>query len=162
MERKLMSSIRLHSRLGVNPRLTICRRCGGTGEELILLGDKNYVDTCSCGLHVYGGISGISPCPKCKATGGVKRRTLEDNERLPSGSLCRDCEKEAKEFAKIVADGGIYFKCEECKREGVIKPESGCSISVRKKLNFAAPDPCGIEFQKCEQHTPGHPDKPDE
>lgn len=150
-----MSSIRLHPTLGVNPRLTICPGCGGTGDELILLGIRNYIDKCSgCGLQMYGGgPDSNNPCPTCGRYGSFYRlRDLAEFEKLMSPNLCKKCVKRQKACREMVAAGGIHFRCKECDAEGAIKADHDLSKRVREQMKIEAPKPCGVEFEKCEQH----------
>lgn len=96
-----MSGITLHDKLGVNPRLTycVCPVCGKeqTGEELLLLGSRNYIDICDgCGAHHIGGVDsrhGRRTCSRegCGAT-SFTRRELSESERIPLGAkVCEEC-----------------------------------------------------------------------
>ena len=156
-----MGSIQLHKTKGVNPFLTTCPRCGGTGPEIILVGSRDYKDICEvCGQVYIGGAD-----PKTKREGCLRERlgandekvrcnsvhfrreSLEENEKLPGG-LCHDCEAELKVHEEVVAAGGIYWKCADCKRAGVIKHTSPLAGLVRKDAGIEPPDPVGVEFAK--------------
>jgi len=139
-------SLRLHKEKGVNARLTYCPRCGGEGPDLVLVGAHDKVYKClSCGMVHFGGRPKGGRCQEC--AGDVKfERKLEDHEKLPGG-LCEKCEEEAAEHKKIVEEGGVYFKCRDCKIEGVMKP-SDFTKMVREQLDVQPPKPCGIEFNK--------------
>jgi hypothetical protein len=145
-----MSLITLHPTLGLNPRLTYCTRCGRDGPDLMLLGNRNWKRKCaSCGCINYGA-SAKDDCGSC----GVKlwnseRIELEEREKLP-GSLCNDCQKEVDQHAAIVAEGGIYWKCRDCKKGGVIWGSSELAKRVREKMGVEPPKPCGVEFTKAE------------
>ena len=138
-------SIRLHKEKFLNPHLTFCPRCGGDGPDLLLLGAVDKVYRClKCGMLHIGYPKG-KICQKC--SGDVEfERKLDDHERLP-GNWCDACEKEAKEHEEIVDAGGIYFKCADCKVEGVLKPSEYTEL-VRKQIGVEAPKPCGIEYTK--------------
>jgi hypothetical protein len=153
-----MSSLQLHPSLGINAHLTFCPRCGGDGPDLMLIGSRTSILQCnSCGITIYGH-KPSKPCPKCKnggpySTGNFTHvGTIGERDKLP-GSLCDKCKAEIESFKKIVADGGIYFKCKTCKNTGVIKSKSDICRLVREKLKVEKPDPCGIEFENCEQHA---------
>lgn len=133
----------LHPEKGVNPRLTVCVRCGKE-NGLILLGkwDRNFrcaaCDTITIGAQRH-------KCDKCGGTRG-EMEPIDDNARVPSG-LCTECEAEVKEHAAIVAAGGVYWQCEDCKRSGVIKP-SPFANDVRKQHGLTNGEPCGVAFNK--------------
>ena len=136
-------SIQLHKPNCINPHMTFCPQCGGEGREIILLGAKDSVGHCdNCSLDVIG----AGKCPKCKTRTRVVRK-IEDHERLP-GSLCEKCEAEQKKFAEAVAAGGVYWRCIDCKREGVIKATVPYAKTVREALKLPAPTPCGVEFKE--------------
>jgi hypothetical protein len=142
-----VSSIKLHPEKGVNPKLTYCGRCGGPGSELVLVGADEWVYTCSsCSTTVFGYGSGT--CPKCQETRTLNRvRKMEDNEKLPGG-LCEACEKEVAEHKAVVEAGGVYFMCEDCGVEGVIKGTAPLAKMAREKLKVEAPKPLGVKFSK--------------
>ena len=151
-----MGNLPLHKEKGVNPRLTVCPRCGGDGSELILVGALDRVSVCkSCGLKHYGHM-GCS----CQTCGGslVFDHCLKEGEKLP-GSLCESCEKEVKTFQAVVAAGGIYFRCKDCKANGVIKPDHEISKAVRAQSKIEPPNPVGIEFDREHSCPSCGPDK---
>lgn len=159
-----MSGIILDPIHGVNPHLTFCPRCGGEGPDLMLIGNRTRIDTCPhCKTVVYGGVDLVKGCPKCKAKRhqGESWQTgrIQEGDKLP-GSLCASCEKEQKEHAEAVKAGGIYFRCTACGKTGVVKNNDNTRelcARVRHKLNVPDGEPCGIEFDKCEQHGEGQP-----
>jgi hypothetical protein len=58
--------IYLHTEKGVNPHLTFCRRCGDTGPEIMMLGNRDSVTTCpACKTANYGS----RPSEKCGSCG---------------------------------------------------------------------------------------------
>jgi hypothetical protein len=155
-------SILLHPTTGVNPHLTYCTRCGGDVNMLMLLGNQNHVYKCRyCRKIGFGSPSGYpkDECPDGYSTsaGGFKhhdwefQRELEDHEKLPGG-LCDTCIAEIEEHKKIVAAGGIYWRCLKCKKEGVIRAGNEFVVSVRRAHKLDEPDtdgvykPCGVEF----------------
>lgn len=126
----MSKGITLHPTKGVNPRLTICPRCGKDGPELVLMGTRDYFVTCpSCGMRGYGGFN-QETCPNCKAHVSGHRTPIEDHEKIP-GSLCDDCKNEIKHHRELVEAGGVYWKCNDCHREGVIKRTSKFAQHVR-------------------------------
>ena len=100
-----MGSIELHSKKGVNPRVTVCRNCG-KDVGIVLLGWREFITTCpSCHMALIGG----GKCPKCKVS-GVNRREIPDHETLPI-ELCDDCQKKEEAAAEVVRQGGIFWRC---------------------------------------------------
>jgi hypothetical protein len=154
-----MGSITLHPKLGVNPRLTFCPQCGKEGTGLVMLGIRNCKTECpECHTVNYGSRPG-DRCGHCnQQMFGGKQEELGEFEKLP-GELCDECKAEREEFAKIVAEGGVYWKCKQCALRGVLKPTAPLAALVREKLNMPAPKPCGIEFEKCEEHAAGEEKK---
>jgi hypothetical protein len=146
----MSGSIHLHKEKGVNPKLTYCPRCGGDGRDLILIGTRENVFQCaSCKIHIFGHTTS-EPCPKCQDRGPhTFVRKIEDHEKLPGG-LCESCEKETKLHEQVVAEGGIYFECSDCKKSGVIKVTAPLAGIVREKLGIKAPAPCGVQFTKAD------------
>lgn len=141
----------LHPEKGVNPRLTTCARCGGEGRGLILLGKFDYKDVCnSCKTIHYGGANrdprtNRRACNNCGSE-VFTRQSIDEHEKIPHG-LCHFCEKEVALHKKLVEEGGVYWRCRDCKASGVIK-DSPFTKLVRENLNIEAPQPCGIEFSK--------------
>jgi len=103
-------------------------------------------------------------CPQCGKSVGVvmdrrMRETFEDGVPVVDDKPCDECRKELESFAKIVAEGGIYFKCEKCNRDGVIRlTDSSREFveDVRHSIFGDDPEwktkPCGVEFTACNQH----------
>jgi len=142
----MSGSIQLHPTLGVNPKLTICTRCGKDGDELILIGAKEWLVQCdNCHIKIYGG----GPCPSCKSTRVSRIRKIGEHERLPSTSPCKECRKELSVHAEMVRQGGVFFKCKGCGVDGVVKPTAELAKLVRKKMAIAPPDPVGVELGTC-------------
>lgn len=149
-------SIVLHSTKGVNPRVTVCRNCG-KDVGIALLGARDGVYTCTqCDAKSVGGRPGkdrpghlgACVCPSCGARDSyVKERTLEDHEKLPI-DLCDDCIKAEEACQQVVKEGGIFWRCVDCKSTGAIKGDAELAKQVRKEMGIPAPKPCGIEFSR--------------
>jgi len=144
-----MSSISLHKTKGVNPRLTFCPNCGGEGPDIVLLGSRERKVTCDkCGCVNYGS-SRAGKCGRCEQPlfdGKVEK--IDEYERLP-GSLCAECERVLEEQKRVVAEGGVLFKCKKCGSEGAIKANASLAKEVRKQLGIEPPKPCGVELESC-------------
>jgi transposase-like protein len=145
----MSESIRL-GRFGLNPIMCYCPRCGKDNGEIALPGMMHRYWCSRCREHTAFGQKRPDQCPKCNNT---KEYLSADGEyetsstdRAP-GSLCNSCEKEIEEHKAIVANGGVYWKCSNCKSEGVVKAEAELSKAVRK--DHPAPDPIGVELESC-------------
>ena len=143
-----MSSIRLHKKKGVNPKLTFCVRCGGKAEEIILLGANDGKYECStCGMISFGH-QPQGRCPRCKQDYLMTRiGNVDEHEKLPAYEYCDDCIKEIKDHKEIVAKGGVYWKCSKCNNSGVIKVSAPLAAQVRKQHKIDPPGECGIDFE---------------
>ena len=144
--------VTLHPAKGVNPFLTTCHQCG-KDVGLVLLGVKDYIDTCTnCNAPHVGGMEGrgcYRKCMKCGEIGTPDRRHLEKDEKLPI-EICDDCKKLNEEVKKMVAEGGIHFRCTKCGSAGGIKKDTPLSKLVREKMNIPT-GPCGVELDECPQ-----------
>ncbi len=141
----MTDSIRLHPVHGVNPKLTYCPRCGGEGQDLVLIGADDDKFTCAvCGTTSFGARKCLKP--DCGSANG-RREKIGERERLPGG-LCAACEAEVDVHKREVAAGGVYFRCTDCGAQGVIKAGVPFSRDVRKAHNLPPPAPCGVEFSK--------------
>jgi hypothetical protein len=140
--------MQLDKEKGVNPFRTYCPRCGGEGRELILVGNRQYTQTCpSCGVVNFGGVD-HGKCGHCQGEmEEVKKVKIPDGELLPGG-LCEKCEKEVKEFKELVAAGGIYWKC-KCGAGGVVKANTQTAVEFRKAVGVEAPEPVGMKVENC-------------
>lgn len=145
-------SIPLHPDRGLDPHLTYCPRCHNETQEIIV-GDNRKLTNNRTGQ--------VALCPRDKVTktmrelgwhpSDVDKLEVEPNERLPASDLCDTCKDELTEFGKIVAAGGVHWRCADCHREGVIH-KSAFAEAVREANKTPAPDPCGVEFPACEEH----------
>lgn len=140
-----MEGITLHQKLGLNPRLTFCVRCGGETNELALLGNKNWIYKCGdCGAKFVGGAP--VRCPKCGGRSFDRDRELSDGERIPSGDLCDKCKAQLEELKQVVEEGGVFWRCSDCGSEGAIR-KSDFADEVRKAANILTGQ-CGVQFSK--------------
>lgn len=105
-----MPDIRLHSKLGVNPRMVNihCRLCGKKeGDSIVLLGSANYRQKCNaCGVWSFGGfnrpkMSSYSEymddhnktCPSCGSTDAGERVELQDWDQIETVGTCKECKE---------------------------------------------------------------------
>jgi tRNA(Ile2) C34 agmatinyltransferase TiaS len=142
-------NIYLHKEKGVNPRLMVCIRCGeSTG--VALLGTKEYTARCSnCDMTVIGVGRGGGKCPKCEQPARDDIRKIEDHERLPdTEKLCKECDENETQQKKMVAKGGVYFRCTDCKATGAVRADHPLSQDIRESAGVKPPEPISVEFTK--------------
>jgi len=147
-----MSRITLHPAKGLNPKMTICASCG-KDVGLVLLGNKNKKAICrDCGLVHYGESNfGRKPLRKCKSCKSTNLEfALIEEERLPI-EMCDECAEQQKIFNEEIARGGVYFMCEGCKAQGVIKADTDFAKNFREEYDLPAPFPAGVKFIDCPQ-----------
>jgi hypothetical protein len=138
--------MRIHPKKGVNPRMSCCFKCGkDVGIVLLGVHEKKYQCN-SCDLMHIGGIPKNGMCP-CGSYSLTDRGKIGEYEKIPS-EICPKCEAIDKEMKSIVADGGIYWKCKDCKSDGAIKKDHPICAEVRKELDIPAPKSCGVELSK--------------
>ena len=146
-----MSDLILHPEKGVNPRLTFCMQCGGDGEDLIMLGANESKYTCpECGCVHYGRPD-KRQCGQCGQhfhRDNWRREKIGEYEKLPASRPCALCREKNEECAKVVAEGGIHWRCKDCGSAGAIRAASELAIDIRKQMGIEAPAPCGVEFDK--------------
>ena len=136
-------SITLSKQFGVNPSLTYCPRCGEDAPEILLLGNAQDYECTSCHKHIVG--KRPKECPFCKSVLIVHRGPYDGSRnRLPASDLCDKCKELIKELKEELGKGGVAWKCQDCKSEGVIKHDVAVAIEFRKQY----PDKGGITFTK--------------
>ena len=146
-------NIELDAELGVNPHLGMCPKCGKDNGEILMIGQRKTKLKCNNCESVIYGHRRSEPCPKCGERDNFTHwGSIEEHDKIPT-SLCSDCLKEREEQAKLVAEGGIYFKCAKCSTTGVVLKHAGLAKAVRKQMKIKAPAPCGVQFESCEEHT---------
>lgn len=152
-----MSTIPLHKERGLDPHLTFCPKCGGEGTGLTI-GELRKAEVNTSGQYVYANRG------KTTQTGidlekqniinsryDLHWEEVKEGEKVPDSEPCENCKAEIDEHSKIVSEGGVYFRCAKCKCTGVIKPNE-FTEAIRKHSNIKTPNPCGVEFEKCEEH----------
>lgn len=143
----MSGNIRLHKEKGLNPRMTFCPGCGSHTDEIMLVGERNFVETClSCGASHYGGADDNS-CKRCGNI-GFDRRELQDSERVPGFELCRDCKEKREEIEKAIGEGAVFFMCGKCGNEGLVNGDSAFAIAVRKEAKQPT-GPIGVKVPVC-------------
>lgn len=142
-------SIPVSEKHGINPCMEICARCGKDTGSLLLAGRTHEYWCRDCKIKIYAQKPACPHAEKGERHDMERKRSdVEMPRHIKSGALCDDCEKEADEHAKVVVDGGVYFRCRDCKISGVVKADSLLAADVRKQHGIAAPEPCGVEFDK--------------
>jgi len=149
-----MSNIPLHPERGLDLHLTSCPKCGGDAEELTL-GALRKAEVTK-GQYVYANVGKTSRTAQDLIRNKVidyasqlHWEPVEENERVPASQPCKACMDEMEEHAAVVKEGGVYFKCLECSRTGVLKANSQLSIDIRSHAGIHAPDPIGFEHEGC-------------
>jgi hypothetical protein len=131
----------LHPVRGLNPHLACCSRCGKENGEVVLLGANDRKYECrDCGALNLG----RATCGYCGSTRTQDVGVIVEHERIPTG-FCEDCRKAVELHAKIVADGGVYFACEDCGTSGVIPPSRFAS-AIRHRAGISPPKPVGVKL----------------
>ena len=137
--------VTLHPTKGANPFITTCRYCGKE-VGLVLLGIRDYIDTCKrCGTSHIGGME-KQVCMKCEDVQSFDRRRLKYGETIPS-DLCPECKLKLEATNKLVAEGGIYFKC-KCGSMGAIKADAPIAKMVRERSQTPT-GPVGVNLDSC-------------
>lgn len=141
-----MSTIPLHPERGIDPHFEACVTCGEDtgalvlGHTLVLLDADGKI----CGYKSRG-----RPLAKA-ASQAVSQRELEERERVYTGT-CDKCAERQDLSRKMVEEGGIYLKCEECRFYGALK-KTPLADKVREDMATPAPDLCGLNFTCCKDH----------
>ena len=140
-----MSSIRLDPERGVNPCVMRCEWCG-EGHSVGLLGIGGYKAKCQKCDKTNVGNKNQHTCadPNCKGMLGESER-MGESESIVSG-LCDKCLENQSQQAKMVKEGGVYWKCSKCNCEGSLRGEHAISMAVRTSSGINAPDPVGFDF----------------
>lgn len=131
-----MSGIPLDPKLGVNAKLTFCRRCGGEARELMLIGSNKGIYKCAAGHTMFGRPTpntSSGDCPSCgRLTSWTKTGEIGEYDKLPSSEPCDSCKEELAEHEKLVDQGGVYVKCVDCGVQGVAKPGTNYAKFIRE------------------------------
>jgi Zn finger protein HypA/HybF involved in hydrogenase expression len=141
-------SIRLSKKHGVNPHLTICPRCGGDSNELILTGAAHKFE-CSWCHQIMLGLPKDGRCPKCERSfrgfPPISHGEMKPDEKMLATQPCDKCKEEIASFTLEISRGGIPVRCKDCGMEGVIKAEHPMARAVRKQNDGKT---VGLEFTK--------------
>jgi hypothetical protein len=144
-----MSNIPIHPERGLDPHICACRKCGKetgamtVGHMKVLVNNTGRIKTYFSTDQAGRALDIQEP--------GDHIREVGEHESVYIG-LCDECESEEKEHHSIVKEGGVFWKCKECHRDGVIK-KSGFADHIRSHMGIEAPKPCGVEFEKCSEHN---------
>lgn len=152
-------SIPLHPTRGLDPHICICPRCGEDNGELTI--GVTYTGTDEHGRRHYFSRGKRRVEERQHNVTITDVSEVEENEKIPT-SLCEKCKNELKAEKVAVQGGGVYFRCDECGLQGVVKNrESSAAFckQVREANNVPfLPDsldnaPAGIAFETCEHHN---------
>lgn len=81
----------------------------------------------------------------------ISEREVPREERLPINDVCKLCQKEIADHTRIVEQGGVFWSCVQCGREGVIKKNEFTEV-VRTNLTVPEPELVIVKFHQCDQH----------
>lgn len=153
-----MNNIPLHHERGLDPHLTTCPQCGSEGRGLTIGELRKAEIPGHPGQYVYANRGQTTKsAADLEKRGVISHRhdlhweKVAEGEKIPDSEPCDKCQAEQKEHAQIVAAGGVYFRCTQCQQQGVIKPNE-FTVQVREKHELTNGEPCGIEFETCEEH----------
>lgn len=142
-------SIKLHKRLGPNPRMSFCPKCGGDASALALIGDANFKGVCPEHGDVYGLRARAHTCsvPNCgRQLSDVVE--LTDYEKVPSPMPCTKCAEGLALQKKAIEEGGIAWRCCTCGSEGAFilgeDEESNAQIRAVRQRGYT-----GVEIPGC-------------
>lgn len=146
-----MSENELNPDHGIDPRQTFCRRCKCETSEIIV-GENRLMINTGTGQTALAPKDQIQKvAEKLDWSEGDYSVSLVPPGRLPATDFCASCKKEVAHFETVVAAGGVYYQCLDCKSQGVIA-DSEFAKMIREKNGIAPPEPCGVEFEDCSLH----------
>ena len=142
-----MSMIPIATDGSLEPHICICINCGqDTGELSIgVLYKADYKNKV-----IYADRDSRGRTNK-QVGYNLEWSHVKEGEKVTTG-FCDDCKANLKEMEDTVKAGGVFFACEECCQEGVIKGEHPLAKDVRISSGVKAPDPIGIKFTSCKEH----------
>ncbi len=153
-----MTQIPIHPDRGIDPHLTFCPRCGGEGRGLTI-GHLKKAEV-EPGKYVYANRGQThktrKELEKQGYHGHLHWEDVDEYEKVPDSDVCKKCEEEQDEWKAEIDRGGIYWQCASCSLRGVIKHNAEICRTVREQMKIPAPQPCGLEFEKCEEHGGAH------
>lgn len=152
-------SIFIHDGTGKNKHNCFCPRCGSLTGKIVHFGPKEAVTTCpNCGTINYAAKPN-NTCGKCfRLMAGGSVRILKKKEKIPDQNVCSSCAQDIRDEQIIVRNGGLFFRCQECGKTGIILPESGLKIREEIGKGYNIKDEggfypaCGVDFKRCAQH----------
>jgi len=151
-------SIPIDPEKGLDPHLMFCARCGGESNALTIGAmRKAQLDDGRWTYAMRG--KGRLAAKDLEDAGVITNRhnlkwiELDERERVPDPEPCSKCKEELEEWAKLVAEGGVYCQCAQCSMKGVIRPDTVLANAVRAATNIEAPNAVGMEFEQCDQHA---------
>lgn len=142
--------MRLHPTQGVNPRCTFCPNCGQDANEITLLGAENRKWTCNNCDQMHIGY--FAKCQKCGSHDRGAFTEISEHERLPASQPCDKCQEFDRVAGEAFESGGIIIQCKICGGKAVIRGTTDMAIRAREHSGISAPNPLGVELDKCEQH----------
>lgn len=149
-----MTQIPLDKERGIDPHLCKCINCGGDSNSLTVGVIRKGED--ENGVIHYANRGQTDKHNAMLRNKGLSEvlqwETVTDTtERIPMG-LCTKCEEQEKLFKEELEKGGIFFRCKQCEKHGMIIGSHQLSIDIREHSGIKAPDPVGTEFITCKEH----------
>ena len=133
---------------GVEPHLIKCSRCkGNNGLSIGVLMQAEYQ-----GKMIYANVGKTSRTNRDLGENLKWTHVPIDQKEITMG-ICDECETELTIFQEELQKGGVFFKCLKCNKTGMIKGGAELAAIVRQEAGIATPNPCGIEFEECSQHS---------
>ena len=160
-----MSSISLNDKGGVEPHMTACEACGEEyGLTVGVLRRAQYRMPDGTERWAFADRSRVHKTKRVMDKIGAVRLTdwehVPEDERVIKLGLCGECDKPADvmdepEIAEAINEGGVLWRCLECRQGGAIKYSESTKEfcdAAREQNGVEFGQPCGVEFDKCEQH----------
>lgn len=147
---------------GYSPYQTICPLCQNDAEQLVL--GTVFIYRTRKGKNFIGFGHAGGPLAHRLLAMGVEyvADIVDQNKKLPADRPCPDCQADLfhqrLEFEREVMNGGLYWRCDMCRKSGVIVAGDslGFCESVRGAAGIAPPNNkgvTGVSFNHCDQHA---------
>lgn len=150
-----MNSIPVSKERGLDPHQLACQVCGEHYGLTLGVIMRAYDEE---GQVAYANRGQTAKCNKDREKHGLSYLTgweeVKNTHEVLHMGICDACEENQQSIRTAVAEGGIYFKCSKCSITGAIKVDNPIAKAIREGAQIFAPDPIGVEFDDCSQHTP--------
>lgn len=136
---------------GDEPRQTYCRRCECEMNEIIVGDNRRLVNktTQQIALVPKDRVEELAE----KLGWDILNCSIEmvPPGKLPASEYCDSCKAEIAEFESVIEAGGVYWRCLECNKGGVVA-KSKFADDVRLMTGIETPEETGVEFSSCTEH----------